>query len=190
MEGAESLAEIVTSARAGDKDAFGELVRRTFADTYTLAFRLTGNEQDANDVVQEAYIRAWRSIGKFRGESQFSTWLYRITANAAATQTKRRRRHRTETLDDVRDPADERLEAQPAMMAETSESASRLAHAVEDLPDTLRSVVVLKDVYGLTHEDIAEELGISVAAAKVRLHRGRRRLRDVLYEDEEHANAV
>ena len=190
MEGSESLAEVVDAARRGDKDAFSELVRRTFADTYTLAFRLTGNEQDANDVVQEAYIRAWRSIGKFRAESQFSTWLYRITANVASSFTARRKRLRTDVLDDAHEPVDERAEAQPAAMAESAEVAGRLAEAVEALPDTLRSVVVLKDVYGLSHEDIAEELGISVAAAKVRLHRGRRRLRDVLYEDEEHAHAV
>ena len=190
VKGAEPLAELVVAARDGDKDAFGEIVRRTFADTYTLALRLTGNEQDANDVAQEAYIRAWRSIGKFRGDSQFSTWLYRITANAASTNTKRRRRLRTDPIDDVREPIDERREVQPAEMAESSESASRLARAVEELPESLRSVLVLKDVYGLSHEDIADELGISVAAAKVRLHRGRRRLRDVLYEDEEHAHAV
>ena len=77
-------AELIGAAQGGDRAAFDELVRRTFVDTFTLARRLTGNEEDARDVVQDAYLRAWRGIGKFRGEAQFSTWMYRITANAAA----------------------------------------------------------------------------------------------------------
>ena len=78
-------AELVGAAQAGDRRAFDEFVRRTFVDTFTLARRLTGNEEDARDVVQEAYLRAWKGIGKFRGDAAFSTWLYRITANAAAS---------------------------------------------------------------------------------------------------------
>jgi RNA polymerase sigma-70 factor (ECF subfamily) len=183
-------ADLIVAARRGDREAFEELVRRTHADTYTLAYRLTGNEEDARDVVQDAYLRAWRGIGKFRGEAQFSTWMYRITANAAATALQKRRRHRAEPLDEIRETADERPEVQPAVMAESAESTSTLAGAVAGLPDKLRTVVVLKDVYDLSHDEIAHELGISVSAAKVRLHRGRKRLRDVLYEDEERAHAV
>ena len=87
-------AELIGAAQAADRGAFDELVRRTFVDTFTLARRLTGNEEDARDVVQESYLRAWRGIGKFRGEAAFSTWLYRITANTAATHVKKRRRQR------------------------------------------------------------------------------------------------
>ena len=90
-------AELIGAAQSGDREAFDELVRRTFVDTFTLARRLTGNEEDARDVVQDAYLRAWRGIGKFRGEAQFSTWMYRITANAAATHMRKRRRHATES---------------------------------------------------------------------------------------------
>jgi RNA polymerase sigma-70 factor (ECF subfamily) len=173
-------AELIAAAQRGDRSAFDELVRQSFVDTFTLARRITGNEEDARDVVQEAYIRAWRGIGKFRGEAQFSTWMYRITANAATTHVKRRRRHRAESLDDVAEPSDTRIESQPAAMAESAASLDRLAAALDELPPKLRSVVVLKDVYDLPHESIADELGISVTAAKVRLHRARRRLRDVL----------
>jgi RNA polymerase sigma-70 factor (ECF subfamily) len=174
--------ELIGAARRGDRDAFDELVRRTFVDTFTLARRLTGNEEDAKDVVQDAYLRAWRAIGKFRGDAAFSTWMYRITANAAATHLRKRRRHRAEPIDEVAEPADPRAEARPAEAAESSD--------VDDLPPKLRTIVVLKDVYGLPHEAIAEELGISVAAAKVRLHRARRKLRDVLYEEGAEAHAV
>jgi RNA polymerase sigma-70 factor (ECF subfamily) len=183
-------AELLGAARRGDRDAFDELVRRTFVDTFTLARRLTGNEEDARDVVQEAYLRAWKSIGKFRGDSAFSTWLYRITANTASTHVQRRRRQRAEPFAEGFDPVDDRAERQIGEAAESADSLDRISAALDELPAKLRNVVVLKDVYGLPHEAIADELGISVAAAKVRLHRARRKLRDVLYEEGEAAHAV
>ena len=181
-------AELVAAARDGDREAFEELVRAGIADTYTLARRLTGDEEDAKDVVQEAYVRAWRGIGSFRGEAAWSTWMYRITANAAATVAKRRRRQRAELVEE--EPAVPSPEAGPEARAESADALDRLARAVDELPATLRSVVVLKDVYGLSHDEVAEALGISVGAAKVRLHRARRRLRDVVPREEERARAV
>jgi RNA polymerase sigma-70 factor (ECF subfamily) len=172
--------ELIEAAQGGDRSAFEELVRLTYQDTFTLAHRLTGNEEDARDVAQDAYLRAWKGIGKFRGEAQFSTWLYRITANAAATHMRKRRRHRSESLDDVGEPMELRYEAQPAAMAEAGDLLDRLAAAVDQLPPKLRQVVVLRDVYSLPHEAIAEELGITETAAKVRLHRARRKLREVV----------
>ena len=182
--------ELVGAARSGDRQAFDELVRRTFVDTFTLARRLTGNEEDARDVVQEAYLRAWKGIGKFRGEAAFSTWMYRITANAAASNVQRRRRHRTESFSDDFEPVDRSAENLVSQGAESAEALERISVALDDLPAKLRSVVVLKDVYGMSHEAIAEELGITVSAAKVRLHRARRKLRDVLYDEGAHADAV
>lgn len=184
---AEMRAEVdrlVDAARRGDRAAFDELVRRTYVDTYTLAVRLTANEEDARDVVQESYLRAWKGIRNFRGDAQFSTWMYRITANAAATLVQKRRRRRAEPLDTVDEPVEASLEAQPEAATESAVGMAELARAVQDLPPKLRTIVVLKDVYGLPHEAIAAELGISVAAAKVRLHRGRKKLRDALFEDD------
>lgn len=183
-------AELIAAAKGGDREAFDELVRRTFVDTFTLARRLTGNEEDARDVVQDSYLRAWRAIGKFRGDAQFSTWMYRITANAASSSLTKRRRHRAESLDEIHDVADHRSESQPAAVAESGEALGRISAALDELPPKLRTVVVLKDVYDLPHEAIADELGISVAAAKVRLHRARRKLRDVLYDEGAEAHAV
>src|ERR671934_1391761 len=158
---------LVDAARVGDRPAFDELVRRTYVDTYTLAMRLTADEEDARDVVQETYLRAWKGLKGFRGDAQFSTWLYRITANTAYTTVKRRRRHRADALDAVlEEPVETRIEAQPEESATQSAALARLAGAVEHLPPKLRVLVVLKDVYGLSHEEIAEELGISVSAAK------------------------
>src|SRR5437588_4902085 len=177
------LDRLVTAARGGDQPAFDELVRRTYVDSYTLAMRLTANEEDARDVVQESYLRAWKGIKRFRGDAQFSTWMYRITANAAATLVQKRRRRRAESLDTVDEPVDMSIEGRPEAAAESAIGLEDLARAVAALPPKLRSTVVLKDVYGLSHEAIAEDLGISVAAAKVRLHRGRKRLRDVVFEE-------
>jgi RNA polymerase sigma-70 factor (ECF subfamily) len=175
--------DLVAAAQAGDRVAFEELVRATYVDTYTLALRLTADEEDARDVVQEVYLRAWKGIGAFRGDSQFTTWLYRITANASSSSVSRRRRHRQEPLDSVPEPVEDRIALQPEPAAESAATLERLADAVAELPPKLRAIVVLKDVYGMSHEAIAEELGISVSAAKVRLHRGRRRLRDAWLDE-------
>jgi len=189
--GPADLADVVAAAREGDRGAFDEIVRRTYVDTYTLAVRLTATEEDARDVVQEAYLRAWKGIRRFRGDAQFSTWMYRITANTAATVASKRRRQRTVHIDDVADPVETEVALHPELATENTELMGRLSAALDELPPRLRSLVVLKDVYGLSHEDIAEELGISVTAAKVRLHRGRKRMRDLLYEeDESRADAV
>ena len=180
--GESDLAEFLDAAQHGDRAAFDELVRRTYVDTYTLAFRLTSHEEDARDVVQEAYLRAWKSIGRFRGDARFTTWLYRITANTAYTHVQKRRRQRTTPLDEIHDPTETRLETSPETVADSTAGLEELAAALAQLPDTLRQIIVLKDVYGLSHETIAHETGISVAAAKVRLHRARKRLRDLLYD--------
>jgi RNA polymerase sigma-70 factor (ECF subfamily) len=183
MEREQPVDQLIAAARAGDRQAFEELVRQTYLDTYTLALRLTAHEEDARDVVQETYLRAWKGIGRFRGDARFSTWLYRITANTASTHTTRRRRQRTEPLDLTDEPQDLRTDTNPAQAAESAAELARLSAAVEQLAPKLRVVVVLRDVYDLPHEAIAEELGISVTAAKVRLHRARRRLRDELEQD-------
>jgi RNA polymerase sigma-70 factor (ECF subfamily) len=177
----DDLAGLVAAAKGGDREAFDEVVKATYAGAYTLAFRLTGNEEDAKDVVQEAYLRAYKAIRRFRGDAAFTTWLYRITANCAATQLTRRNRHRHDDLDDEADMRDTRPEIDPEARADAAVMRHRLQEALEDLPPRLRAVVVLRDVYDLPHEAIAAELGISEAAAKVRLHRARRRLRETLF---------
>jgi RNA polymerase sigma-70 factor (ECF subfamily) len=179
----------VASARAGDRRSFDELVRRTSADTYTLAVRLVGDEADAHDVVQEAYLRAYRGLAGFRGDARFTTWMYRITANCAATHLGRRRRHRHEPLADE-GYIDLRADADPAAHADATSLRDQLAAALDELAPRLRAVVVLRDVYDLTHEEIAAELGISATAAKVRLHRARRRLRTAVFPPRDEAGGA
>lgn len=178
------LARLVAEARAGDHGAMEALVRSTYADSYALAFRLTGNDDDASDVVQEAYLRACRGLRRFRGEAQFTTWLYRITANCASTVVSKRARTRTEALADDDDVADPLPDHDPEGRAASEEGRQRVAAALSRLPERLRQVIVLRDIYDLPHGAIATELDISEAAAKVRLHRARRKMREHLADED------
>lgn len=173
------VADLVVAAKEGDRAAFDELVRATHAETYTLARRLTGNEEDARDVTQEAYFRAYKGLKRFRGDAQFSTWMYRITANCAATHLGRRNKHRHDELPEQ--VVDEAVDHDPEAAAEALSLRSDLDRALADLSPKLRSVVILRDVYDLPHESVAAELGISESAAKVRLHRARQQLKDRLF---------
>jgi RNA polymerase sigma-70 factor (ECF subfamily) len=175
------LTGLVTAARAGDRSAFDDLVKATYADMYTLAYRLTGNEEDARDVVQEAYLRAYRGIRRFRGDARFTTWMYRITANCASTQIAKRARSRHDELDEDFDVVDTEPDHDPEQRAELGYDRDRISRALEELPVRLRTVIVLRDIYDLPHESIAAELGITEAAAKVRLHRARRKLHERLF---------
>ncbi len=188
----QDVAHLVAAARDGDREAFDELVRASYAETYTLALRLMGNEEDARDVVQEAYLRAFRGLKRFRGDAQFSTWMYRITANCASTQLVRRSKHRHDELRETDPVVDDRPAVDPQLQSEAVALRHRLTTALETLPPKLRHVVVLRDIYDLPHEAIAAELGISETAAKVRLHRARKKLREDLFprRTEEAADAV
>jgi len=187
----ERTIELVAAAKEGDHRAFEELVRETYADTYTLAYRLVGNEEDARDVVQETYLRAHKGLKKFRGDAQLSTWLHRITANCASTFLGRRGRHLHDHLSDDIEVADDAPHRDPAFQADLGDLRSELVDALMLLPPKLRTVVVLRDIYDLSHDAIADELDISESAAKVRLHRARKRLRERLYPlGEEQAHAV
>lgn len=188
------MTELVTAAKAGDKAAFTRLVEATHADMYTLAYRLTGNAEDAQDVVQEAYLRAFKGLKRFRGDAEFTSWMYRITANCANTHLSRTSKHRHDAIDETNDVTDER--PGPEARLGSTDERQLLNRALQSLSPEMRAVVVLRDVYDLPHEAIAAELGISEGAAKVRLHRARRKLRERLFplrgEDttEEDARAV
>ena len=183
--------ELVAAAQEGDQRAFEELVRQTYKDTYTLAYRLVGDEEDARDVVQETYLRVHKGLKKFRGDAQLSTWLHRITANCASTYLGRRGKHRHDQMGDDFDVVDAEPQRDPVFQADLGDLRSSLVDALMQLPPKLRTVVVLRDIYDLPHDAIAQELDISESAAKVRLHRARKRLRERLYPlGEEQAHAV
>ncbi len=176
-------AHLVARARAGDRDAFAELVRRHQHGVFALALRLVRDRELAADVAQDSFIRAWRGLEGFRGDAAFKTWMHRITVNAAWTFRKRAVRHRAAPLEDVPPLVDPALTADPERAGENLELRERLRAALDLLPRPQRSVVVLKDIYGWTHVEIADALGITVTAAKVRLHRAHQRLRKALDGD-------
>src|SRR5438045_6472370 len=126
------LTELVTAARDGDHQAFEELVCVTSADTYTLAYRLTGDEEDARDVVQESYLRAFRGLKRFRGDAQFTTWLYRITANCASTHLGRRAKHRHDELPDESLIVDANPDVDPQARSDATATRDRVTAALRD----------------------------------------------------------
>ncbi|MBW3589506.1 MAG: RNA polymerase sigma factor [Actinobacteria bacterium] len=179
-------ADVIESCKRGEPQGFEELIRLTHKDVYSLALRLTGNPDDAAEVSQETYMKLLRVIRSFRGDSKFSTWLYRVTSNVAISMLRKRSRHdRNVSLDaeswgDL--PAPET--ADPELRVEGRLLKDRLDTALMGLPEGYRAVVVMKDIYGLSLAEAGKQLGITEGAAKVRLFRARQRLKEVLYEDE------
>lgn len=168
--------ELIARAQQGDRAAFAALVRAHQNEVYTLARRLVGDPHLAADVAQEALIRAWRALPNFRGDARLSTWLYRITVNTSWTQKKKAKRHVSLPIDEYYEVAAPEDGDHPVVAGEMLELRARLRGALDRLPEAQRQVVVLKDIHGWSHAEIAASTGISVTAAKVRLHRARARL--------------
>lgn len=169
---------LVELARLGDHDAFAQLVQIHQHEVFTLALRLVADRELAADITQNALIRAWRAMPSFRGEARFSTWLHRITVNTAYSTRRRWKRWDTAPLESAPELAD--TSAGPERFGVSAHLHGHLHDALLELSASLRVVVVLKDVYQWSHPEIAEHLGISVTAAKVRTHRARKQLRRML----------
>lgn len=158
---------LVAAAQAGDLHAFETLVRRHQDAAYRVALRMLGSRLDAEDAAQEALVQAWRRLPSFRGESRFSTWLYRIVTNRCLNV--RPARVRAEALPDVLiDRRSDTLEA-----LERSERLHELVRGLLDLSAEQRAALVLRELEGLSYEEIADVLGVSLPAVKGRIHRAR-----------------
>jgi RNA polymerase sigma-70 factor (ECF subfamily) len=168
--------ELLDRCRRGEPEAFEELVERTHRRVFTLAYRLVGDRHEAEDVAQEAYLRAYRALPGFRGDSSFDTWLYRITANAAVTQLKRRGR-----FGDLADDPDAVADLPEATPAADPVDRDEIQRALAALPIAHRVVLLMKDAYGFSIQEIAVELETTEGAVKVRLHRARKRLKELVY---------
>lgn len=179
-----SNSELVKKSQLGDRSAFEQLVLRHQELVFSLAYKLTGNREMANDVAQEAFIRAWKAIEKFRGDSTFSTWIYRITVNTAWTLRKKAKKHNTLNIDETYEPIVVDEKKDPEMVAINSDLSSVLSKALNNLPVEQRIIVELKNIEGRSHKEIADYLDISVTAAKVRLHRAHQKLRQILEDVE------
>lgn len=174
--------DLVERCKRGDEVAWKELVELTHREVYTLCLRILNDPSDAAEATQDAYLKAWRGLRGFRGEAQFTTWLYRVASNAAISKHRSRKRRRVYEVG----AEDEQLSAMAAPgsvegTAEIHTDVAALEAAIRELPDHYRSAVVLRDVYGLSIEEIAHELKISETAAKVRVHRARKKLKETLH---------
>jgi RNA polymerase sigma-70 factor (ECF subfamily) len=170
---------LVRRARTGDLDAFGDLVERHRATVVRVAARLVG-EREAEDVAQDAFLRAYHRLSRFRGDASFRTWLLRITHNSAVDALARRGRHATEPEESVEEAAEPDRGRQPAARLEQSERLRRLEGKLRLLRDEHRTVLVLRDVEGLSYEEIAEVTASPVGSVKGRLHRARGELIEFL----------
>ena len=171
-------------ARTGDNGAFEALVLRYQARIVNYASAMVHDADAAEDVAQETFVRAWRGLGRFRGESTFKTWLYRIATNVARTDLDRRgRRARiaNRSLDDEAEPLQAGDVPSPAPDAETSlVRREAIDRALSELPDELRQALVLRDVEGLDYKEIAGVTGAPIGTVESRIFRARRRLRTLL----------
>ncbi len=170
---------LIDACRAGDTEAFGELVRRYQDRLYPTLFRLTGSADDALDLLQDVFLRAYLKLGQFHGESSFYTWLYRLAINLALSE-RRRRRPVSPSL--AVEPSDVFEQSDPAGPLLRAEQERQVHQAIASLAPEHRAVVVLKDLDGLPYEEIAMILKIPVGTVRSRLHRARNELRLKLQE--------
>lgn len=185
--------ELVTQLRQGDTTALDVLMERHSARAYRVAFGITRNRADAEEVVQDAFLALYRNADTFEGRAALSTWFYRIVTNAALMK-RRGRRHEVEVPLEIQTPnfhtnghrrGDLRVlmgdwSQDPESTLLSQETRALVQRAIEGLPDLYRTVLVLRDMEGLSNDEVAEIVGESVAAVKSRLHRARMALREEL----------
>lgn len=167
--------ELVARARAGDRPAFEQLVRIHADRVYGVVLRVTGDRHEAEEVVQETFLRAWRNLGRFEGRSRFFTWLYRIAVNEARRSQERRSARPAPLADAPAEIADER--DAPHVRAEARDLLQDLQAAILALPLEYRMPLVLRDVEGLSTAEAAAVMDLGEAAFKSRLHRARMAVR-------------
>jgi len=183
------VSALVQRARGGDVEAFEQLIGPHLGRLYNYLARMVGDPSDAEDLTQDAILRAHRAIRSFRGGATFQTWLYRIATNIAVDALRRRGRHeaKVSSLDDpvqadqgpiAREVPD--TQHDPQELAETAELSQQVQKAIEQLSPKLRAVVVLFDLQGLTYEEIADTLRLPLGTVKSRLFNARTRLRELL----------
>lgn len=184
-----SDSDLVARAQQRDVEAFNELIRRYHRKIYGLVYNMTSNREDAEDLTQEVFHKAYTVLPRFRGNSSFYTWIYRIAVNRSINFIKRRRKRMGMSLDDMdggveRDPAYVELSAResPVRDATLAELQEKLNMALQVLSEKHRTVVVLHDIQGIPHEEIAQMLGVSAGTVRSRLFYARQILQAELAE--------
>jgi RNA polymerase sigma-70 factor, ECF subfamily len=178
---------LVTQAREGDNRAFAELARRYEAKIFRLAQHITQNREDAEDVLQETFLKAYEHLDQFQGNSKFYTWIVRIAVNQALMKLRRRKTDKSVSLDETIDTGEDTVtreiaawDEDPEQRFSREELSDLLNSAIQSLAPPYRSVFVLRDIEELSTEETAEALGLSIPAVKSRLLRARLQLREKL----------
>lgn len=181
--------ELVQRAKDGDERAFEQLVTDNEKRIYNLCRRLTGNPEDAAELAQEAFLNAWRGLGKFQGDSSFATWLYRLASNACIDFLRKEKRKRslsmTLSLDDEEEGKQAELPDErdsPEQRLEQAETRRAIADGLERLTPEHRQVLVMRELSGLSYAEICQVLGLEEGTVKSRIARARAALRKVLTE--------
>jgi RNA polymerase sigma-70 factor, ECF subfamily len=183
MTGSHDDQSLIEQCRAGKTEAFGILVRRYQDRLYPTILRLCGRAEDAHDLLQDTFLRAYEKLGRFQGESSFYTWIYRIAVNLSLSDRRKRRvpgRVAPAKGGETVETADASGRSDPSLPTQRAEEDALIQKALSELTPEFRSVVVLKDLDGLRYEEIADVLGIPVGTVRSRLHRARGELKERL----------
>ncbi len=182
---------LIAKAKTGNKGSRGELVKKFENKVYNIALKITGNKEDAGDVVQETFKKVLEKLDTFRGESKFSTWLYRVTVNTALMKKRKQKRQNSVSLDKpintyggftLKQQYEDNWSPDPLNKVEREEIGKTIDEAVKELPDKYRTAIVLKDIQGFSNKEGAKIMNISVPAFKSRAHRARLKVREKLNE--------
>ena len=177
---AESDADLVRRAQAGDAEAFGALVLAHQQFVYNLAWRALADPHEAEDVAQEAFVRAWLALPNFRAQAQFRTWLYRIVTNLCYNRLPRLRRELTALGDTELIEQPDHSQTDPAAALESAERQAHLAAALDRLPEGYRLLLLLRFQQGLAYDEIALVTSLPLGTVKTGLHRARAKLKEAL----------
>ena len=175
--------ELIQEFLKGSEASFGELITRYETKVFNLAMRLTRSEDDAEEILQDVFVTLYRKLASFEGKSAFSSWLYRITANASFMKLRKRKSRAMVSLEDFQpysrmaQTMDHDYRSRTDSRVMSYELRENLEQAIEKLPEDYRAVFLLRDVDGLSNKEVADIMGISIPAVKSRLHRSRMMLR-------------
>ncbi len=186
---------LLEKAKNGDLDAFEKLIEGYQKKVFNIVYRMIGNPDDASELTQEVFIRVFRSIGSFKEESQFSTWIYKIATNICLDELRKQKKHKVISLDEEIKSDDGEMKRQieddkpqPDIIAERNELKKTVRNAILALPDEYRLVIIMRDIKGLSYEEIARITKCPEGTVKSRINRARKALKAILCSKRELLN--